>query len=534
MALNLIQGSLGDISVKSMELFDFAIDKIHDPRDTKVTRTQLLSEHSVSSFLFTSIYQSLYKRHLRIEHSLGDGFYYIDNEGIPITDKQVEELSIEYEKIVTNDTPLEIITMPRSDLIKYFKAQKCYDKAGVMKAWQDAVIPIIKCGDFIDYVIEPMSVDKERLKIFEIRKFEDGILLRLPTMLNPTSIKEYKDPMVLHEMFGEYASWAKLLNVDSVSKLNNAIYTGDINKIKLVAEGLHEKKISKIAQKLCKNFAHKKVVTIAGPSSSNKTTFAKRLEIQLNVNGYEATVIEMDDYFQDTAKIPFGEDGLQDFEHISAMNLELLGQRVHELLEGKSIPKRKFNFKRGVGEDDPKLRFKLKQNSFLILEGIHGLNPDLLKVLGTDNVTPIYVSALTPLNIDYNHRFPTSDLRLIRRIIRDNKYRGQSPRTTIRRWTSVRVGEERNIFPYQANAEQFFNSSLVYELPVLSVYGKVLLCEATEPGEDEDPDSPEAIETTLEARRLLGLLNFFYPLSPEVAPPTSCIREFVGNSELKY
>ncbi|KAH0794928.1 Phosphoribulokinase / Uridine kinase family protein [Histomonas meleagridis] len=526
--------SQASLTAPSMEVFDFAIDKIHDPRNEKITRTQLLSEHAVSSFLLVSLYQKLYGRHLRIEHSLGDGFYYIDSTEEPITEQQIDEIRKEFTQLVNNDTPLELSTMPRAELIKYFKSIKCQDKVGVLKAWQDANIPIIRCGEFLDYVIEPMSTDKNRLTIFEIRKYEQGLLMRLPTMLNPTSIKEYKDPKVLHEMFSEYAAWAKLTNVDCVSKLNNAIYTGEIMKIKLVAEGLHEKKISKIASKLCKNFNSKRVITVAGPSSSNKTTFAKRLEIQLNVNGYEATVIEMDDYFQDTCKIPFGEDGLQDFEHISAMNLELLGQRVHELLEGKSIPRRKFNFKRGVGEDNPKQRLRLKPNAFLILEGIHGLNPELLKCLGTSNVTPIYVSALTPLNIDYNHRFPTSDLRLIRRIIRDHQFRGQSPRTTIRRWTSVRVGEERNIFPYQANAQLFFNSSMVYELPVLSIFGKVLLSEATEPSKDEDPDSPEAIETTNEARRLLGLLNFFYPLSPEVAPPTSCIREFIGNSELKY
>jgi len=335
-------------------------------------------------------------------------------------------------------------------------------------------------------------------------------------------------------MFSEYSDWAKLLNVESVGKLNQCIANGEIKRVKMVAEGLHERKLAKIAQKLAENFPAKRVITIAGPSSSNKTTFAKRLAIQLKVSGFSSVVIEMDDYFQDSIKIPYGPDGLQDFEHISAMNVELLGERVHALLAGESIPARKFNFKLGQGVDDPVKTLKLGENCFLILEGIHGLNPLLLEHIGRDDVTPIYVSALTPLNIDYNHRFPTSDLRLIRRIIRDNQFRGQSPRTTIRRWTSVRVGEERNIFPYQQNAKLFFNSSLVYELPVLSIYGRVLLSEATQPAPDEDGDSPESQDVSDEARRLLGLINNFYPLSPEMVPKISCIREFIGGSDLQY
>lgn len=532
--MKIAQFSTNDIGMPSMDLYDFGTNNFHDPRNEKITRTQLLSEYSVSSFLLTSIYQKLYHRHLRIEHSLGDGFYYVDSEGVEITDDIIKCLSKEFDEILRSDKPIEVTTISRSELIKYFKKAKSYDKVGVLKVWQDPIIPIIKYEDFIDYIIEPVNTNKFRLKIYELRRYENGVLMRLPTLLNPTSIRPYKDPNVHHFMFKEYEEWAKLLNIDSITKLNHSIYTKDIMKIKLVAEGLHEKKISKIAHKLCKNFKNKKIITIAGPSSSNKTTFAKRLEIQLMVNGYDALIIEMDDYFKDSCQIPFGSDGLQDFEHISSMNLELLGERVHNLLDGKTVPKRKFNFKKGVGIDDEINKIKLEKNAFLILEGIHGLNPELLKAIGSQNVTPIYVSALTPLNIDYNHRFPTSDLRLIRRIIRDNNYRGQSARTTIRRWTSIRIGEERNIFPYQENAELFFNSSLVYELPVLSIYGKVLLSEATEPSEDEDPDSPDSIEITNEAKRLLKLLNLFYPLPPGVVPTISCIREFIGNSELKY
>ena len=297
---------------------------------------------------------------------------------------------------------------------------------------------------------------------------------------------------------------------------------------------MHEQKFAQIADKLAAGFPAKRIVTIAGPSSSNKTTFAKRLAISLRVLGFTSVVVEMDDYFRDNKEIPFGPDGLQDFEHISALNVELLGERIKKLTAGEKIPERRFLFKKGIGMDQGTM-IELPKNAFLILEGIHGLNPILLDALGgKDQVCPIYVSALTPVNIDCNHRFPTSSLRLIRRMVRDYRFRGHSPRDTLMRWASVRKGEERNIFPYQANAELFFNSALVYELPVLAIFGKGLLAEASMPGPDEDPNSPRAEELTKEALRLQGLLNYFYPVSVEHVPHISCIREFVGGSDLKY
>lgn len=289
-----------------------------------------------------------------------------------------------------------------------------------------------------------------------------------------------------------------------------------------------------MADKLTENFANKKVITIAGPSSSNKTTFALRLQISLRVNGYESLVIGMDDFYKDRADIPVGPNGEQDFEVITALNIPLLSQRVKALLNGESVPARRFDFVKGVGYDNEKEQLHLHKNQFLIIEGIHGLNPDLLEGLGRENVTPIYVSALTPVNIDSNHRFSTSDLRLIRRMIRDYRYRGYSPRSTLRRWPSVRKGEVKNIFPYQENAEMFFNSSLVYELPVLMIFGKGLLSEATIPEKGEDPNTPESQLISSEARRLLGLINFFYPVSVEVVPHISLIREFVGGSDFQY
>jgi uridine kinase len=500
----------------------------------RISRPELNSEHATLTFLLWGKYYELFERRLHVEHSLGDGYYCTDLLGQPITAEITTALSVAVRAVLTGDEPIELISVPRDALIARFQAAGLDDKMAVLKTHLSDSVPCIKCGDLMDYRFEPMSIDKARLQIFEIRQYAEGLILRFPMISDPYALAEWVDPRVLMQMFREFKEWAKLLQVEYVGQLNDLIYQRKIDHIKWVAEGLHDKKFSVIAEHLCANFRRKRVVTIAGPSSSNKTTFANRLAIALQVNGYDATIIGMDDFYRDACDIPFGPDGLQDFEDIAAINTELLASRVHALLDGESVPRRHFGFQSGKGKDDERERHMLGPKSFLILEGIHGLNPALLKAFGEDLVTPIYISAMTPLNIDCNHRFPTSDLRLIRRIVRDFQFRGYSPRKTLARWTSVRIGEEKHIFPYQQNAELFFNSSLVYELPVLSIYGKGLLAEATVPEKGEDPDSPQAKEITQEARRLLGMLNFFYPISLECVPHISCIREFIGGSDLKY
>lgn len=512
-----------------------------------VLRSQLIAEHVSLTFLLSTRYNLLFNRRLKIDHSLGDGLYCTDDGNTTgftpeicqqITDKILEFLN-------DKDSKIELIYVPRDQLIERFTKFGLLDKVGILKTWLDDPIPCIKAGDIIDYRFEQASTDKERLKIFEIRPYDKGFLIRYPSLNDPNTIEPFHDQQVVHDMISEYSEWAKLINCDYVSKLNEAVYKRDIDDIKWIAEGLHEQKLAIIAEKLVSNFEHKRIVTIAGPSSSNKTTFAKRLAIALRVLGYQSTVIEMDDYFKDNKDVPFGPDGLQDFESINCLNLELLGRRVNKLLSGEKIPRRRFNFKLGVGvdsypEDADKSEsegcefLQLPEKSFLIIEGIHGLNPILLKALNRDRVTPIYVSALTPLKIDGDHRFPTSTLRLIRRMVRDFNFRGHSPRQTLLRWGSVRKGEEENILPYQHNAEFWFNSALVYEIPVLAIYAKGLLAEASVPEHGEDPNSEKSQDITTMAIRIQNLLNLFYPVSLETVPHISCIREFVGGSDLKY
>ena len=502
---------------------------------TQITRGQLISERATLQFIAWVQYNSLFNGFLKVEHSLGDAIYCTDLKGKTINEEMCKQLQDAMMQVLNSDEEIQLLQLPREQLIEHFTALDMNDKVGILKTWQEELVPCIKLGECIDYVLEPMSTNKDRLKIFEIRRYMDGLVIRFPILISPNELREWKDPIVTLKMFSEYHEWAELIGVNYVSMLNDIIYKRKINDIKWIAEGLHDNKLAQIADKLCDNFLKgKKIVTIAGPSSSNKTTFAKRLAIALRVNGYQSLVIEMDDFYKDNKDIIPGPDGVQDFESIDALNIPILVERATGLVNGETVLRRKFNFKQGVGYDVEEEKLKLDDRTFLIMEGIHGLNPQLLDALGRDKVTPIYVSAMTPINVDCNHRFPTSDLRLIRRMVRDYRYRGYSPRKTLSRWTSVRKGEEKNIFPYQANAELFFNSALVYELPVLSIYGKGLLSEATLPGPDEDPNSPETIAICEEARRLLNLLNLFYPVSIEVVPHISCIREFVGGSDLKY
>ena len=498
-----------------------------------IPRTILQAEANGLLFLTAAEYWRKTGRYLIVNHSLHDGVFVQDPEG-KISIEAIKELQDDVKNLLQQPVPIEFVKIPRDELMKKFVANGQDDKVGVLKTMNTSTIRCLKSGEYVDYEIDEVSDNIPRDKCFELHPYSGGFILRTPTLTSQTKLIDWVDPAPQLEMFKEYTDWAKLVGVKTISQLNQKIFKRDFEELKWTAEGLHKKKLAKIARDLVAGFPEKRIITIAGPSSSNKTTFAKLLQINLRVLGYSSLVIEMDDYAQNREETPFGPDGLRDYEAITAFNLKVFGERVHKLLNGETIPRRKFDFKTGLGYDIEEEKQSLPDKTFVIFEGIHGLNPELLQVIGMNLVTPIYVAPLTPLSIDNGHRFPTTDLRLIRRIIRDHKYRGTSARQSIMRWTSVRKGEERNIFPYQKNAQMFFNSSLIYELPVLSIYGRSLLAEATIPEENEDPESPQAKMITQEAKRILALLNMFYPIPSEEVPHISCIREFIGGSDLKY
>lgn len=471
------------------------------------------------SVAFRELFQ---KRKLIIEHSFGNGYFCHDHQWDSFAEKDLTLLQNKMIEFIENDIPLVFEKIPRDWVIQQFYKLNSVSKSGNLLLWVDDPIPMIWFDVHCDYRIESMSKDKSSLGPFEILKYNDGFLLRFPNILNPLKLTPFKNQPKLFSIMEEHEQWGDILGIRTIDDVNKAISSGEIRELVWVAEGLHEKKISHIADILVKDFPEKRVITIAGPSSSGKTTFAKRLAIQLRVNGFHTQLISMDDYFIDRDKIPIDKNGYQDFESIQALDIVLLSERLGNLLNGNLVPIRDFDFESGQGRDT-KETMKLGEWDFVILEGIHGLNPKLSQMLGRDRLQCIYISAITQLNIDSDHRVSTSDNRLLRRMARDYKFRNYSAEDTLRRWPSVRLGEEQNIFPFQEEADIMFNSALLYELPVLAGECLPLLKELN--------DHPEFRNTVF---RLKNLLTFFKPLDKKMVPGVSILREFIGQSDFSY
>ena len=501
-----------------------------------ITRHQLIGEHETLSFLVWSQYSELFGRRLKIEHAMNASFYFLDLLGEEVSSEMVDKLQKAVQSILESDKPIEAIQMKREELIDIFTQKKMDDKIGVLKVWQAQYINCLKYGEHIDYVFGPYSLDKERLKLFKMKKYLKGFVLCFPTQTDPMNVYEFKEPRVLQNIFDDFNKWKQCTGIYTLPQLNDAIYNRKIEEIKWTSEALHQKQIVEIANGICANLekhSNKRVITIGGSSSSNKTTFSIKLAIALHACGHKTLVLEMDNFFVDEKDSPIDEDGNMDWESIDTLNVPLLAERINALLRGETVKKRKFDWERCISIDTEET-MTLEPGAFLIMEGIHGINPKLLNAIGQENVTPIYVQTTSPVNIDYNHRFPCSDYRLIRRFIRDYYFRSYPPRLTIELWTRVRYGEMVNIFPYQDNAEFYFNSCIFYELPVLSLFAKGLLAESTFPTAKEDPDSPNTKVLTTEVHRLIELVNLFYPIQAEQVPHLSGIREFIGGSDLKY
>ncbi|KAJ5075183.1 phosphoribulokinase family protein-related protein [Anaeramoeba ignava] len=484
-----------------------------------------LMNNAAYSFLLVCAYGELFpERDLVVAHSFGDGYFCHDyDESFAITQEMIDKLKAKMKEFIDSDDELECSSMERETLVKYFQKKNFEEKIQILKAWRVDNVPIIKFRNFIDYRIEKIQNDKKYLQVFDLLKFHYGVLLRFPTLTNPDELLEFRDRPIMWELIQEHKSWGSIINCSYIGDINKMIFTKEIESLKWVAEGLHDKKIGFIADELIKGFPQKRIVTIAGPSSSGKTTFAKRLAIHIRVNGYTTKVISMDDYFLDREEMIEDENGVKDFESILALNLKLLVERLGKLVKGEKVPERKFNFHLGKGEDNFSKQIQLNPRDFIILEGIHGLNPAFTEMVGLDKISRIYVSALTQLNVDRHHRISTSDNRLLRRMIRDYQYRGWSPTDTTAMWSKVREGEEKYIFPFQEMSDYMFNSALIYELPVLATYLKPLLAEI---GGERDIEE--------EAGRLLRFLSFFYHFPGDRVPGVSIIREFIGNSDFRY
>ena len=485
----------------------------------------ILSEvHATLAFFLSGAFKKVFPdKLLVIEHSFGNSFFCHDVNFEPISADDLEKLEKLMTEWIDNDKPIVFDNWSKQRFIEKLYKYNSKSKIAIAKRWDSDSIPIAKYNKvYWDYIIDPLTDDKSKLKKFELKQYNGGFLLRFATFLHPDDVEPFYDQPKLFATMEEHQQWSEILGISTIADMNDAINNDEIKELIWVAEGLHEKKISDIADEIVSDFPEKRIITIAGPSSAGKTTFSKRLKIQLRVNGFRSHTISTDDYFIDRELLPIGEDGKKDFESIKGLDVELLGKRLNALVDGKAIPERRFNFDNGKGSD-LKESIELGEWDFVIIEGIHGLNPQLTGQFGDERVEKLYVSAITQMNIDANHRISTSDNRLLRRLVRDSKYRGYTAEQTLERWPSVRMGEEKNIFPFSEQANFIFNSSLVYEFPVLAKYVRPLL---------KSVRSDEQI--TKLAKRLDLFISFFENLDDKYVPGTSLLREYIGGSDFKY
>jgi len=454
---------------------------------------------------------------IRVLFSLSKGFYCeLDRCGVEVTKELLAEVETRMKEIVDADITIEKSTYKSHDVMKRFEQQGRNDKVQLFKYRRASNANVYRLEDFEDYYYGFMVPSTGYLRYFKLYSYEKGFVLQMPERREPEVIPEFIPQNKLFQVLKQSDDWGVMLKVDTVGGLNDAIARGEINDLMLVQEALQESNVAAIARRIKEE--DKKVILIAGPSSSGKTSFSHRLSIQLRALGLSPHPIALDNYFVDREKTPRDADGNYDFECLEAVDVAQFNEDMAKLLQGEEIKMPTFNFLIGKREYRGNT-LKLEENDVLVIEGIHGLNPKMSEGLPQDSKFKVYISALTQLNVDEHNRIATTDGRLIRRIVRDARTRGNSAQRTIGMWDSVRRGEEQNIFPYQEEADVMFNSALIYELSVIKPYVEPLLFAIPR-------DSAEYQE----AKRLLKFLDYFLGVSSENIPNNSILREFVGGS----
>ncbi len=460
---------------------------------------------------------------LRIDHSVSKGWYCeIDDAGIIFKPEHVEELENKMKEIVAANIPFNRKEVRTEKAIELFRERQMYDKANLFGTRTDMYTSIYSLGDQINYFYGYLVPSTRYIHTFDLIPFNGGLLLRLPERQNPHRLPPVPRQEKLFKIFREHKKWGLIMKVPYVGNLNEAIAEHRESELIQVAEALHEKKVARIADKISKRSQDVRIILIAGPSSSGKTTFSKRLGVQLSVLGFRTRQISIDDYFVNRELTPRDENGDYDFETLKAINIEKFNQDLKDLIDGKPVEIPRFDFTKGKSLPSGRV-IQLEGKDMLIVEGIHGLNPELTPGIKPSHKFKIFVSALTQISIDTQNPIPSTDNRLIRRIVRDYQYRGYSALSTLRRWDSVRSGEEANIFPFQEQADIMFNSALFYELAVLKTLAEPILKEV----QQNVPEYAEAI-------RLLKFLSFFKTIGSNEIPPTSILREFLGGSSFRY
>ncbi|MCM1497491.1 MAG: nucleoside kinase [Clostridium sp.] len=455
--------------------------------------------------------------HIRVLFSIDKGFYCeLESRGAELKQDLLDAAEARMRELAEADIPIVKSTYKSHDLMKRFEAQGREDKVRLFKYRRASNANVYRLEDFEDYYYGFMVASTGYLKYFALCAYKEGFVLQMPRRREPDTVPEFTPPHKLFSVLKQSDDWGVMLNVDTVGGLNDAVAAGQINELMLVQEALQEKNIADIATRI-KN-EEKKVILIAGPSSSGKTSFSHRLSIQLRALGLSPYPIALDNYFVNREQTPKDANGNYNFECLEAVDVAQFNEDMSRLLKGEEIPLPTFNFFQGKREYRGNT-MKLKENDVLVIEGIHGLNPKMSAGLPDNSKFKIYISALTQLNVDEHNRISTTDGRLIRRIVRDVRTRGNSAQMTISMWDSVRRGEEENIFPYQEEADVMFNSALIYELSVLKPYVEPLLFAI-----------PREAAEYQEAKRLLKFLDYFLGVSSENIPNNSILREFVGGS----
>ncbi|MGL5648452.1 MAG: nucleoside kinase [Clostridium sp.] len=469
-------------------------------------------------FIFIKATLDIFKNaKITIEHSISKCMFGEIHKNIALTNEDVAKIKIRMTELIKMNARIEKEKFSREDAIKIFDEYGMEDKVALLETMEEDCIDLYKLGDRYDYFYGLMADSTGVIKAFDLKYYEPGFMLRYPEENNLEELPEFKEQKKLFNIFYETEKWLEILGVGEVGSLNKEIEEGNTRELVMVAEALHEKKIAYIADNIV-NKRGVKMVLIAGPSSSGKTTFSKRLSIQLRVNGLVPVPISLDDYFVDREDNPKDEDGNYDFETIKSVDLITLNDHFIKLLRGEEVEIPSYNFKTGKREWKGN-KLKLPKNGILIVEGIHGLNPMLTSRVNEENKYKIYISALTQLNLDNHNRIQTTDVRKIRRIVRDYLSRGYGAEETLKMWPSIKRGEKNNIFVYQEECEDMFNSTLVYELSVLKPYALKELNKIQK-------DSP----VYAESYRLKAFLSFFKEIPMEYVPDNSIFREFIGGS----
>ena len=456
-----------------------------------------------------------------IDIPVSNGFYVDVRLGKELTEEVVGKLRNRMQEIIDARMPIRRYMVPTEDAIALFQEKGDVEKVKLLKTSGSIYTTYYKIGDYVDYYYGTLLTNTSELYLFGLEKYYDGMLLRIPSLKNPDQLGEITRQDKMFDIFKEHHRWQDIIGIRTVGDFNQAVTAGFSTDIINISEALQEKKIAQIAEDIAQRKGVK-LVLLAGPSSSGKTTSCKRLSIQLAVNGLKPLQISLDDYFVDREKTPKDESGEYDYESIYALDLKLINEQFNALFRGEEVELPKYDFQSGKSKRSGK-KLKMNDHNVLVVEGIHALNPELTSQIPDEQIYRVYASVLTTILLDNHNYIPTTDNRLLRRIIRDNKYRGVSAQETIHRWPSVRAGENKWIFPFQENADAMLNTAMLYELAVIKMQAEPLLQLV-----------PENCEEYAEAYRLLKFLKYFKGIPYNNLPPTSLLREFLGGSSFHY